>query len=186
MLGYVLLSGLAAGTTANAQLNENCVVNILNRTIQVSADGGWSLPNVPSNQGRIRARATCVNEDGTTTSGQSDYFNVTNNGITLVGEIVFANLDPIPSDLTFASTDTLVLDTIGATAQGAVTATYPDGSQADVTAASSGINYSSTNAAVISVSVDGLITAVGNGFALSERPQGWGPGDPQRASEHRR
>ena len=50
---------------------------------------------------------------------------ILNDGTLRVGEIVFANLDPIPSDLTFSSTATLVLQTIGATAQGAVTATYP-------------------------------------------------------------
>ena len=31
-----------------AQLDQQCVVSILNRTVQVAADGGWSMPNVPS------------------------------------------------------------------------------------------------------------------------------------------
>ena len=43
-----------------AALDESCVVNILNRTVQVGKNGGWSVPNLPSNMGRIRARATCI------------------------------------------------------------------------------------------------------------------------------
>jgi hypothetical protein len=56
-------------TLASAvKLDENCVVSILNRTVQVSTDGGWSMPNVPSQMGRVRARATCV-QGGKTISG---------------------------------------------------------------------------------------------------------------------
>ena len=151
---------------ANAGLNESCVINILNRTIQVSADGSWSLPNVPSNQGRIRARATCITEDGRTESGQSDYFTVSNNGVTRVPEIVFENLVPIPLSLNFSSTDTAQLSDIGATVQLALTATYSDGSTQDVSDSSNGTNYSSTNPAVASVTDDGFVTAIANGLTL--------------------
>lgn len=151
---------------AHAQLDDDCVVTILNRTIQVSDDGGWSLPNVPSNQGRVRARATCVDDDGTTTSGQSEYFTVVNNGITQVSDIVFQDLDPIPAALSFGSSETVVLTNLAATLQLSVTATYPDGSTEDVTSSQHGTNYSSTNPTVVSVGPDGLLTAVANGFAL--------------------
>ena len=57
------------------QLDENCVVNVLNRTVQVQSDGSWTMPNVPSNMGQIRARVTCTH-DASTTIGQTDYFNV--------------------------------------------------------------------------------------------------------------
>jgi hypothetical protein len=62
--GIAILVIILVATVANAQLDERCVITILNRTVQVAAGGGWSLPNVPSNQGQIRARATCINEDG--------------------------------------------------------------------------------------------------------------------------
>src|ERR1044071_6997053 len=77
---------LAADPPAAPKLDQNCVVNVLNRTVQVSPQGGWSMPNVPSNMGRVRARATCT--QGTQTfSGQTDYFNVVPNGIVTAGAI---------------------------------------------------------------------------------------------------
>ncbi len=45
---------------AQAQLDENCVISILNRTAQVQPDGSWRIDNVPANFGAVRARATCV------------------------------------------------------------------------------------------------------------------------------
>ncbi|MBR9911255.1 MAG: hypothetical protein GYB33_12980 [Gammaproteobacteria bacterium] len=157
---------LVIAVSAHAQLDENCVINILNRTIQVSAGGGWSIPNIPSTQGAVRARATCSEEDGSTISGQSGYFTILNNGITQVGEIEFAGVDPIPSQLDFTPSTPILFDTIGATEQLEVTATYPDGSTADVTSSSMGTNYFSTNSAVVSVNAEGLITVRANGLAL--------------------
>ena len=65
-------------------LNENCVINILNRTVAAGENGEFSLPNVPSTMGLIRARATCV-ENGKTISGETDYFAVVENGSVDVG-----------------------------------------------------------------------------------------------------
>ncbi len=45
---------------AQAQLNENCVISILNRTAQVQPSGSWRIANVPGSFGSLRARATCV------------------------------------------------------------------------------------------------------------------------------
>jgi len=147
-------------------LNKNCVINILNRTIQVSEDGGWALPNVPSNMGQIRARATCTLEDGRTVSGQSDYFNVLRNGITKVGDITFKSLDPIPVSLTFSSAATLKLTEVDATSQLIVTGFYADKSVKNVTSSQTGINYSTTNQVIVTVNEEGLVTAKSNGIAL--------------------
>lgn len=57
-------------TPAQAQLNENCVISILNRTAQVQPDGSWRIANVPGSFGSLRARATCV-EGGVTVTGES-------------------------------------------------------------------------------------------------------------------
>lgn len=166
MFRLTLLAPLVFSGAANAVvLDESCVVNILNRTIQVGADGGWSMPNVPSNMGQVRARATCV-QNGQTISGQSDYFAITSNTITRVSEIVFQNLDPIPSSLNISPPGSTILTAIGDTQQLAVTAIFADGSSLDVTSSSSGINYSSTNPAIVSVSSDGLVTAVSSGSVL--------------------
>ena len=166
-------SGLIASVLVAAQapalaveLNEKCVINILNRTVQVSADGNWALPNVPSNMGQIRARATCMLDDGTLVFGQSDYFTVEQNGISRAGDIKFEELDPIPTRLSFTSTDTLRLGSDTPTHQLAVTAYYADDSVKNVTQASSGVNYSSTNSDIAEVTADGLITAKTNGSVL--------------------
>ncbi len=153
-------------SSSKAGLDDACVVNILNRTIQVSANGGWSLPNVPSNQGLIRARATCIAEDGSTISGQSDYFSVNTNGISQVPPIIFEGRDPIPSRLSFSSTQAEVINAAGNTSQLTLTAHFADGTQENVTDSGNGVNYATTNAGVATVSADGLVTAVGNGFAL--------------------
>src|SRR5947207_13129486 len=94
--------GLAA-QARGATLDEHCIVSVLNRSAKVQADGSWVLPNVPSNIGRVRVRATCV-DNGVTRSGQSDYFIITRNGATKVPVIVFDDASPVPSrlDLTVA------------------------------------------------------------------------------------
>ncbi|WP_198159262.1 Ig-like domain-containing protein, partial [Methylomonas lenta] len=164
---WALLLGLVmSGRVAMANvLDENCVVNILNRTVQVSADGGWSMPNVPSQMGRVRARATCV-KLGDTFSGESDYFNIVQNGIAQVPEIKFDNIEPIPVSLKVSEPTVETLTSQAATAQLKVLATFRDGTIKDVTASSNGINYTSSNSAIVSVSAEGLATAVSSGSVL--------------------
>lgn len=159
--------GLAAvfSSASWAQLDDSCVINILNRTIQVSPDGSWAMPNVPSNMGQVRARANCM-RDGLTISGQSDYFTLITNAVSEAGPIRFVNADPIPVSLSLGDTSIAVLNGQGSTLQLAVTAIFADKTQREVTAAASGTNYSSTNPAIATVTGDGLITAVSSGNAL--------------------
>jgi len=70
------------------QLDDSCVVNVLNRTISVSKNGTWNMPNVPSFMGRIRARVTC-DVDGKTVSGATPYFTIENDRQTLTQDFVF-------------------------------------------------------------------------------------------------
>src|SRR5947209_16556098 len=66
---------------AEAQLlDQDCTVAVLNRTVQVNADGSWVLPGIPANVGQVRARATCI-RNGVTIAGQSDFFTPSANGI---------------------------------------------------------------------------------------------------------
>ena len=160
-----LLTGLSSIATAQTTLDENCVVNVLNRIVQVSPQGSWVLPNVPSNMGRIRARATCT-QGNQTISGQTDYFNVTLNGVTNVGAMLFAQQEPVPVSLAYADTGPITLTTVGATHQLTVRATYPDGTVRVVSNAADGTNYTSTNAAIASVTADGLVTAHSSGVVL--------------------
>src|SRR5216683_2509540 len=69
-----------------AQLGPGCTVSILNRTVAVSADGSWALPNIPDGFGRVRARATCVNNG--TNVGDSLLFTLPVEGTVYVPPIV--------------------------------------------------------------------------------------------------
>ena len=156
-------------------VDENCTVNILNRTVQVSPGGGFSLPNVPSTQGQVRARVTCIDDQGLTTSGQTDYFTVATNGITSVGDFFTGDDDLIPTTVSFvhtgndpdaANTPNVLLTGVGATFNLTVEATYADDTTLDVTQSSSGINYLSSNRNIINIDSNGLITAVSSGVVL--------------------
>jgi hypothetical protein len=161
-LGLAIALLMAAG--ASAQLDQTCTVSALNRTAPVDASGVWVLTNVPVGSGQIRVRATCV-ANGVTRSGQSGLITIPPNGVITVSDISFDQLQPIPAHLVltapFAS-----LSAAGQQLQLAATATYPDGSQADVTAGAAGTGYRSSNPAIATVDGDGLVTAVASGVAI--------------------
>lgn len=146
------------------ELNQNCVISVLNRNVQVNADGTWVLPNIPANFGRVRARATCV-ENGVTTSGQSDYFSITPNGSVNVPRIILGPTTPIPTSITLTA-PTTSFTRARATTQLTATATYPSGPAVNVTASSTGTAYLTSNPAVASVTQEGLVTAVRSGTAF--------------------
>src|SRR5215510_15150069 len=129
-----------------AQLNDDCTVSVLNRTVRVNPDGSWVLPNVPANFGRVKARATCV-RNGVTTSGESDYFTIPANGAVNLPTIVLGGTTQIPATLGITPANP-TLTTAGATIQLQVTATFPDNSSRDITAASTGTNYTTSNPAI--------------------------------------
>jgi len=163
-LGAVLGIAMLGVQPAQSQLNQNCTVSVLNRTVQVSANGSWVLPNVPANFGQVKARATCVQND-VTTFGESDFFTVPANGAVNLPEITLGSTTPIPASLAITPAAP-VLNASGQTVQLNVTATYPDSSTADVTGASAGTNYTTSNAAIASIGPDGLVTANSSGTVL--------------------
>ncbi|MBI5192337.1 MAG: hypothetical protein HZA08_02715 [Nitrospirae bacterium] len=164
LLPMLVLAGYAV---SHAALNENCTVSVLNRTAQVKPDGSWVIPNVPSNMGKVRVRATCV-ENGVTRSGQSDWVIIPPNGSITVGDIPLDVFDPVPSAVSIASPSTpdKILNPIGTTAQLVVTATYPDGSTKNITLGSKGTVYGTTNVNIATVSDNGLVTATGTGKVI--------------------
>src|SRR2546428_3579057 len=107
---------------ARAQLDQDCVVTVLNRTVQVNPDGTWVVPNVPANLCQVRARATCV-KNGITRSGQSVLFTTPPNGV--VGPLAFhlAQVDPVPASLSITAPAN-ILATVGATVRLTVTSTF--------------------------------------------------------------
>lgn len=161
---FVSAVAVTLATTATAQLNENCVVSVLNRSIQVSASGSWVLPNVPTNAGLVRARANCV-ESGITRSGQSDFFVVPVNGIVNVPDIVFDAPQAIPASLTLAAPMTTI-GAIGATVQLTATGLYADNRSVNLTQTSAGTTYFVSDPSILSADANGLVTALGAGTAL--------------------
>lgn len=161
LCGIVLL---ALSGAASGQLTENCVVSVLNRTVQVKPDGTWVLPNIPANFGSVRARATCV-ENGVTTAGESALFTIPANGSVDVPPINLGPATSIPSSATLSATST-TLTQPNQTTQLTVTARYADGTTGDITSSSTGTQYLISNPVLASVSADGLVTAKGSGTAL--------------------
>jgi hypothetical protein len=160
----VLLSAVLA-PPANAQLDSTCMVSALNRTAPVDGAGSWVLPNVPANLGLVRVRATCVAADGTVRSGSSSLFALPLNGTFSVSDIGFQNPTPIPTSLSLGAPVTS-LSAQGQTVQLAATATYADGSTADVTPATSGTDYRTSNSAIATVDAGGLVTAQTSGVVI--------------------
>lgn len=163
-LGLSLLLTFVLPCVAFAQLNQNCTVSVLNRSVQVASDGSWVLPNVPTNVGLVRARATCV-ENGITRSGQSDYFLVPANGVVEVAEIKFDAPAPIAASMTLSAPAT-TLGTIGATLQVTATATYANGTSGNISLGAQGTNWFSSNSRIATVTANGLVTAVSTGNVL--------------------
>jgi sugar lactone lactonase YvrE len=132
--------------------------------VQVNPDGSWVLPNVPANFGQVRARATCV-QNGVTTSGESAFFTVPANGAVNLPDIVLGAATQIPVSLSLTPAP-VSFTAASQTTQLTVTATYPDRSVKDVTAASTGTNYTTSNSALLTVGANGLLTAVASGTVV--------------------
>lgn len=156
--------GVRVAPATAQELNENCIVAVLNRTIPVQPDGVWVLPNIPANVGQVRARATCV-ENGVTQAGQSDFFIIPANGSITLPAILLGQMDPIPASLAL-NPPTPILTAPGATLPLTATAIYSDSSTADVTLAIDGTNYTSSNPGIATVNSNGLVTAVASGTVL--------------------
>jgi YVTN family beta-propeller protein len=164
LLFLLILSNGCLTSLWAQQLNENCVVSVLNRTVQVNADGSWQLPNIPAGFGLVRARATCV-QGGATTFGQSDFFPIQANRMNAIPPIVLGTATPIPIALTIQNSST-TLTQAGQIAQLTVSATYADSTVSDVTSASAGTQYTVSNSSIATVSSGGAVTAVSSGTVV--------------------
>ena len=142
-------------------LDENCVVSVLNRTVSAGMDGEFSLPNVPSTMGLIRARATCIRE-GKTLSGQTDYFAVVVNQTVDVGAFYLEGRgDPTAIRLNGLSNPINIFD-INESVQVNADIVYANGSSEPANSAN-GTNYLTSSQSVFTVTNDGEITSSGPG-----------------------
>ncbi|MEP6536731.1 MAG: carboxypeptidase regulatory-like domain-containing protein [Bryobacteraceae bacterium] len=160
---YVLIG--AQVNPASAQLSENCTVNLLNRTAQVDSNGNWSIANLPVGFGPVRARAVCVT-NGTTSVGQSGLFTLIPNQSTgFDATMLLGPVTPIP-DLVTVTSPNSTLASVGATTQLAVSAHYPFAVTANITAASTGTTYITSNPVIATVSTAGVVQAVSSGTVI--------------------
>jgi hypothetical protein len=165
---YVLWACLALAASSMhplaAQLDDTCMVSAFNRTAPVNADGTWVLPNVPANLGLVRVRATCL-KSGSVQSGMSGLIQVPANDVIAVADITFQNPAPIPETLSLTAPTTR-LTARGQTVQLSAQAVYAGGATGDVTVATTGTNYRTSNPAIATVDGNGLVTAQASGAVI--------------------
>ncbi len=162
MFWFVLTALFSASSYAQYP-GPNCTATVLNHSVQVSADGTFSIPNIPWNPGLYRAHLVCTNPDGTTSLGTSGFISLTPNGSQDVGTIDFidSSVTPVTLQALPASSS---LSTVGATVQLSATGLFSGGGAEDETD-SGGVTYVSSNSNIASVSASGLVTAVSAGLA---------------------
>src|SRR5215471_6197666 len=146
------------------RINDNCTATLLNRSIQISPDGTFAIPNIPVDQGFYRVRILCKNGNQSTEAA-SAFLSLVPNGETLVGPLTIGNVSPAPVSIVLSAPST-TLTTPGQTVQLAVQGILPDNSTKDLSTQASGTFYVSSNPKIATVSVDGLVTAVSRGQVI--------------------
>lgn len=163
--------GMSAAAHAQV-IGPNCTASIMNRTVQVNANGTFSIPDVPVDQGSYRVRVTCRDDDGTTRTFVSTFQKLVPNGQNSISTLAFGTNQPIPTVIQVVALPT-VLSARGETVQLSVRGVLPDGNPRDLTPSSAGTTYTTSNVGIATVSNEGLVTAVGRGQAIiSARNEG--------------
>src|SRR5688572_24982237 len=151
--------GRTASVTITVQslLTPECIVNILNRQVQVGADGTFALGNVPVPPGAFRARVICE-RPGKTDVGASPFILGVPNGDTAFGPITFGAANPIPVALTITSPATILTPSAPG-AQLVTTGRLVDNTNVDITLNNTGTTYLISNPNIATVSKDGFVSA---------------------------
>jgi hypothetical protein len=145
----------------NPGLDDSCIASVEGRSVHVSADGSFFIPNVPAFPGLYRTYITCQNRDGSVTGGQSGFLPFDAGVETVVSNITLGVVDPAPVSVSLTGNNALT--TAHQTTQLKLTGLMADGSSADLTTLASGTTYLSSNPSIVTVSQDGLLTAQGTG-----------------------
>lgn len=154
-----------ASAQTTLELDDACIVSVLNRTARVPADGNWVLQDIPFVSSQVRARFSCPRE-GETLRGISDLDSFAPDADNAFpADVVLIGSTSIPSALTL-SAPVEFLTLAAPTTQLQATAEFADGATSDVTFAGSGIRYSTSNPDVAVVDSDGGVSAVGSGTVL--------------------
>ena len=171
---------LALAGNSAAQLDDTWLITVRGQTVVPEPDGSFVVRNIsapddfgPDGPGSPRdnisddfVRLTGVSTAGGTTRYVfSEPFQIVQGRAVFIAtdDLVFTNIPPPLPDRIMAVPDEPVLTSIGATTQVRVTATLADGSEQDVTPQIVWTTYRSSNPAIATVSVNGLVTARGAG-----------------------
>jgi len=145
-------------------LDERCIVNILNGSTRVDESGSFTLLTPITSDVPYRARAIC-NQNGALLYGESALiFNAANVDDVTISDIFFDQYHPVPVSLSITTTHT-TLDINNPVSQLFVEALLPNNTTNNLTIGSLGTVYS-TSSDVVTVSVDGLVTAKKSGQAI--------------------
>lgn len=137
-------------------LNEDCTASIFNRTVRVNPDGSFAIPNIPATGVFGRVCIVCQ-RNGELLGGQSEFMLFEPGETARIGTILLGPIPPSVGSLTVIGGG--VIGGPGAVDQLVVQANLSDGSMQDVTQANQGTTYTSSNSAIASVNVNGLVTA---------------------------
>lgn len=145
-------------------INPTCTASVLNRTAPIGPDGRFEIFNVPAESGPIKVQITCSN--GTIIYGaESALSNPVPDGTTSVGVLPISKVPANINSITLTTAkDTL--SSPGDTTQLIVTATFDNGTQADITNVSDTF-YISSNPNIATVSSSGVITALTPGIIIA-------------------
>lgn len=164
MVILVVLACLGPATSqqqTSVHLDENCTANVQNRSVQLDHNGDFAIANVPVDLGLFRVRISCKGG----TQAASDFLSLMPNGSTTIDHILFGAVDPAPVSISIQSPVT-AFTTLKQTTQLTVTGILPNGSSKDLSTRVLGTLYVSSNPSIVSVTGDGLLTAVSRGTAI--------------------
>jgi hypothetical protein len=163
------LLSLFAAAPVSAQdvpiVNEDCIAVILNRVSQVNADGYYVIPNITVPNGFIRARVVCL-QNGTTYRGHTPFRELIPNARTNFGDFTFGDSEPIPVNIVITSQGSTTLTPVLNGTQLVTTGELVNGVMIDLTLATSGTSYASSNPGIATVDEDGFVLAVSSGTVL--------------------
>jgi hypothetical protein len=145
-------------------LDERCIINVLNGSARVDKYGNFALLTPLPEDVPYRARAICE-QDNVLFYGESALLYGVPDDATEVGEIFFDRYNPVPVALNL-SVATKLLSIDSPIVQIHVEGLLPDGSSKALTHVESGTIYNTSSPKVLTVSDNGLVTAVNSGRAI--------------------
>ena len=172
---------LGVGSLQSQTLDETWTLQVAGRTVQANADGSFTIPNIPSEP---QSALIQTNPNAPTlphftrligfqTVGQQLKYVYSppleiQPGATIevtADMLTFSNTLPVMVTGLQLSAGQSELANVGDTTPLLVQASYTNGSQTDVTAASHSTVYQSSDPSIVSISSDGLVTALKAGSA---------------------